>query len=532
MSSNDGGRLRPIALRSNGKDDTSEVKEPAADTLHPVKIGERYHLYGDKTGFNLIDENCLTRAMTSAEVKTLVQSFPSVHGINDHKEGIVFLVGKQPLVDKFPLSIGGKTLYVTKGKYFSAQDLFPEIYMGYRSHQHLFQESWREVRTMVGLPERILQGILRQFPTCTSILRLQGELYLEFADEMPKPEGTPILIAGLTAFYSPVPFWTTANEAGLKDRAVKPDAEASIEDTTDYCPQLCPGVKLTNYKGVSTNSGLALRNEDGRERFTVALHGFLEAGELIDRRVFHPDANGQVIGMITEIYADIDVGLVELAQNLSFKNELYFDCACPQALATKQEIIDIGHRIFSYGAFDASITSHKYAYLVPTTTMPNRRRRVRKQPSKELHISPAPDLDAEVDLEAPTRVSTDALNRKRAAADALPIRRNSKRRLTPDVESSNSVEPQEEELPTDSPYDALEALMYREGLLGPNSTSEDYFNVMHAALQEYLNSGLEAYSKKRNELIAEKMKEEGAKQLAQLKGFQSEMDGWLKGGTG
>ncbi|KAJ6259310.1 hypothetical protein Dda_6210 [Drechslerella dactyloides] len=366
MSSDHITRLRPVALRSNNSQSLPNNVLKTASPLHPVKIASRYQYYADKSGLYLIDDNSTPRMMTEEEVRSLFKSFPSVHNIFDGKDGIVFSIGQKELVDEFPLTVGGRPLYVTKEEDFTVQGLFPEIMMGWRRDLVLFMEARFEVRMMTGLPDEVVQGIFRRFPKCTAVMRLRRELFLEFAEEMPQREDTPVMIGGLLVYYSPVRLWDIADEAALKNDTSTSDTERLAEDTTDYSPQLCPGVRITNYKGVATNAGLALRNRDGKERFTIALHGFLEDGVLVDSRVFHPNPQGQPVGIIRETYPEVNIGLVELAKGFSYKNESYFSVISPESLASRVDMIEAEKRFFNYGVFDSSVTGRQDVAILGT----------------------------------------------------------------------------------------------------------------------------------------------------------------------
>ncbi|KAF3922720.1 hypothetical protein ABW21_db0206282 [Orbilia brochopaga] len=375
-------RLGPVIQRFESKQDPPYVD-------WPLKIGSRHLYYADKSDLELIDEKGIPRKVTGPELRSLYKSFRSVHSIRDDKDGIVFFIGKKPLVDKFPLSIGGRPLYVSDasvtywGSPFEVQSLFPLAMMPYRKDIVLFENAWHQISSTNGLPDELVQVIFRMFPTCTSVMRLRRELYLEFANfakrkrKLPDPYDTPITIAGLITLYSPRSLWTDTDEDADIDlvapvpqsRTITSDAEDSIQDNTyynNYRPRLFPGVQVTNYKGVASNSGLVLRNvnTDGKERFTVALHCFLEAGVLVDDRVFYQNPQGQLIGNIRETYPSLDIGLVEPVEEFTYENGKWYDTPSPEFLGSRDDIDGLEERFFSHATLDSSVIGHQELAVV------------------------------------------------------------------------------------------------------------------------------------------------------------------------
>lgn len=178
---------------------------------------------------------------------------------------------------------------------------------------------------------------------------------LEYGDGRVYEPGSLPGIAGRTTLYhhAEAPFhrgMRNMTQARRVDPALHPPTKTGPmpQDGQNYLRNgfyLSPGCRLesglgppgSNSEGVNaaTSAGVKLRRIDGREAITVSYHGFLTSKE-----VYHPFADEDKIGDVTDERPELDIGLVELTPAASgkFTNTCYFQAAIPKKLLDSSEI--------------------------------------------------------------------------------------------------------------------------------------------------------------------------------------------------
>ena len=132
------------------------------------------------------------------------------------------------------------------------------------------------------------------------------QLRLTISDDVP-PERLPLKIGKLLAVYSETNAIPEHQEAAR--RLITPSA--TVRDDTCYIPNLRPGVMLScGWNGgeeLCTGSGIVVENSIGDKWLALASHGF----PLGNETVYHPAANGLVIGTVENPFEDTDMSLAK-----------------------------------------------------------------------------------------------------------------------------------------------------------------------------------------------------------------------------
>ncbi|KAG9231245.1 hypothetical protein BJ875DRAFT_469997 [Amylocarpus encephaloides] len=149
-----------------------------------------------------------------------------------------------------------------------------------------------------------------------------------------------------TTYHHGSNFWDQKSLAqGVRAREMIPNPDTGVQDTTSCLvtgdKSLGPGIRLEGrYK--ATTCGIRLKNPHGDIRITSANHGFLSKDDneplTTDDEVWHPNGNGELIGIIKERYEAEDVALFEPIEGLPFRNSSYFDAEAPQKLQKASDI--------------------------------------------------------------------------------------------------------------------------------------------------------------------------------------------------
>lgn len=127
-----------------------------------------------------------------------------------------------------------------------------------------------------------------------------------------------------------------------------PSGASLLQDSTDYLVRspgiLTPGVRVSPglftadgspaTSSKATTAGVFLRNGT-QTRLSVAHHGFSNT-----REVYHPDPSKHQLGIIEEVFPELDVALVKLDPSFQTKisNNPYFQAETPRRLAEYSEI--------------------------------------------------------------------------------------------------------------------------------------------------------------------------------------------------
>ncbi|KAK6332357.1 hypothetical protein TWF696_003075 [Orbilia brochopaga] len=205
-----------------------------------------FHHGYDDGGLSLVGGNGTFRAMTDNEKADIFKRYPSVRGIFHGRDGLIFRLRTSMPPDKFPLTMGGRPLRITEDLFLLISKPFPRVLAGMKRDRILCREACSTIRTMTGLPEAVIQGVFLEFPTCTAILRLRNDVFLEMTGQMPIPHERPALIAGLMANYSSIPLLDGKEEAALKTPL---DLEASVEERTNLVHSSRQGYESQTTRG-------------------------------------------------------------------------------------------------------------------------------------------------------------------------------------------------------------------------------------------------------------------------------------------
>ncbi|KAJ5543359.1 hypothetical protein N7461_009362 [Penicillium sp. DV-2018c] len=176
---------------------------------------------------------------------------------------------------------------------------------------------------------------------------------LEFGDGRSyEKRSLPGVVAGRTALYhhGDEPF-TSVMRSLTRPRLIDPsqvsDAGAAPQDGANYLRRsvLTPGCRIesglwhsgapTEFTTAATTCGIKICNLAGEEMLTVSNHGFLSSEE-----VYHPSADGDLIGKVVDSRPELDIALVKLtpAASSSFTNSSYFQAEPPTCLLEMSQI--------------------------------------------------------------------------------------------------------------------------------------------------------------------------------------------------
>lgn len=139
------------------------------------------------------------------------------------------------------------------------------------------------------------------------------QLRLTISDDV-RPERLPFKIGKLLAVYNKTSAIPEHQEVAR--RLIAPSA--TVRDDTCYIPDLRPGVMLScGWNGgeeLYTSSGIIVENSIGEKWLTVASHGF----PLGNQTVYHPAANGPIIGTVEKLFEDTDIALAKLRMGIHY----------------------------------------------------------------------------------------------------------------------------------------------------------------------------------------------------------------------
>lgn len=268
---------------------------------------EDYPLIKDKTG--------PPRVPSNEEIKLVSEMFPETYEVSVNVSYMIIRCHKLPK-KPWPLTIGGMPLWIT-----SDATETPEIEgRGGRAPTIMEDLPFSTVASPTGQHfNSIAQYFLNSLDVTVSQIMWNGvQLRLTIPNDV-RPERLPFKIGKLLAVYNETNAIPEHREAAR--RLIKPSS--TVRDDTCYFPNLRPGVMLScgcnGGEELCTSSGLIVENSAGDKWLTVASHGF----PLGNETVYHPNANGQVIGTVEDIFEDTDISLAKLRMGIRYAAQTF-----------------------------------------------------------------------------------------------------------------------------------------------------------------------------------------------------------------
>ena len=279
-------------------------KEPPKVHFQEVDLG----------GLHLRNENNIARDPSREEYELLLTAFPGATGIGGNMGFLTVVYDTLP-PKPWPVALAGLPVHISTEHF--AQPL-PLKRPG--GHKRIFGE----IDARGGASKVLFTDIINYFRDELNV-SIQAIANIAVRWEIRVPDDTilsnlPCMIAKTLATYIFEHEVDEPMEAALRGK--RPDG--LIWDTTLY-NDLRPGVMLSsgrvNGQGpeLLTTSGIQVSDDKGNKFITVASHGF--PGNLTS--VYHPNADGDIIGYVRHKIPDSDIALVELLPSKSYQNETY-----------------------------------------------------------------------------------------------------------------------------------------------------------------------------------------------------------------
>ena len=267
-------------------------------------------------GYLLIkDKTRPPRVPSNEEIKLICEMFHETYEVSVNVSYLIIRCHKLPK-KPWPLTIGGMPLWIT-----SDATETPEIESrGGRAPPIMEHLPFSTIASPTGQHfNSIAQYFLNSLDVTVSEIMWNGiQLRLTIPDDV-RPEKLPFKIGKLLAVYNKTNAIPEHREAAR--RLIIPPA--TVRDDTCYFPNLRPGVMLScgcnGEEELCTSSGIIVENSAGDKWLTVASHGF----PLGNETVYHPGANGPVVGTVEKIFGDTDISLAKLQKEICYSAQTF-----------------------------------------------------------------------------------------------------------------------------------------------------------------------------------------------------------------
>ncbi|KAK2799102.1 hypothetical protein FQN50_008608 [Emmonsiellopsis sp. PD_5] len=255
----------------------------------------------------------VARPPSDDEFRILKDSFPTANSVSVTPPLLIVEYHKLP-PKPWPLSIAGLPVFITSeenclGFGFGRQGGRKKALPHYNATRHVNEE--------------IFMAAIDYFETqlevfITSIVHLAGRWLTTVPDDTKLSE-LPWLLASAHCTYE----FASEQEEPQEAAFGKKVPNNLVWDSSSY-EDIRPGVMVSSGGDdqddeLLTTSGVLVEDLEGNRFFTVASHGFPRSR----LSVYHPNKNGEIIGLVDHEIKDSNIALAKLAPGMQYKNETF-----------------------------------------------------------------------------------------------------------------------------------------------------------------------------------------------------------------